>query len=182
MINKFLLGLSCSSLMLLSHSAGAAVVTEELVYEDLNFVQGTRFTTDEIELSGSGEYQLKLTDFNFGSEFSSLMVTITNGTETILSDEGESFFIDYSNLEQYESNNGAFSDSWTFEADAGDYFLTLWAEVGNPQDADIGLYGVRLTSFELDSVVPVPLPPALVFLGSALIPLAGYSRRKKNYS
>ncbi len=182
MINKFLLGLSSSCLLLLSQTTSAAVV-EELVYEDMNFVQGSRFTTEQIELSSSGEYELTLTDFNFGSQFDSLMITITSGTETILSNQGELFYIDYENTEQYESDNGIFSDSWSFSVeDSGDYFLTLWADVGNPYDADIGFYGVKLTTMMLDPVVTVPLPPALVFLGSALIPLAGYSRRKRHES
>ena len=181
MINKFLLGLGSSSLLLLSQTTSAAVV-EELVYEDKNFVQATRFTTDEIQFSNSGEYKLTLSDANFGSHFDSLMVTITNGTETILSDEGESFFIDYSNPEKYEGNSdsGVFSESWTFQADAGNYFLTLWAEVGDPLGTDFGYYGVRLTTMVLDPIVTVPLPPALVFLGSALIPLASFSRRKRH--
>ncbi len=181
MANRYLLGLSGGGLLLLSQAASAAVVPS-VIYENRDFVQGSLFSTEAIELTQSGEFELTLTDFNFGSQFENLMVTITTGTDTILSDEGEAFFIDYDDLEQYEGNNGVFSGTWTFEAGAGDYFLTLWADVGNSQDTDIGFYGVELAALQFDPVVTVPLPPALVFLGSALIPLAGYSRRKRSGS
>ena len=181
MANKYLLGLSYSSLLMLSYSANAAVVNN-VIHEDEGFVQRSRFSTEQIELTNPGQYELMLTDYNFGSQFDTLMVTITTGVDEILSEEGESFFIDYTNPGQYEGDNGIYSDSWTFTVDAGTYFLNLWADVNNPQYNDIGYYGVRLSGLRLDPVVPVPLPPALVFLGSALVPLAGYSRRKRNNS
>ena len=181
MANKYLLGLSYSSLLMLSYSANAAVVNN-VIYDDEGFVQGSRFSTEQIELTNPGQYELMLTDYNFGSQFDTLMVTITTGVDEILSEEGESFFIDHTDPGQYESDNDTYFNSWTFTADAGTYFLNLWADVNNPQYNDIGYYGVMLSGLRLDPVVPVPLPPALVFLGSALVPLAGYSRRKRNNS
>lgn len=182
MVNKLLMGLGCSSLLLLSHTATAAVVDGYSSYEEMNFVQGTRFATETLEFSQSGRYDLVLTDFNFGSQFENLMVTITTGADSLLSEDGESFMIDYANPEQYEDGNGIFTDNWTFEADAGSYFLTLWADVeGSSIDNNIGFYGLKISGKEIyQPQANVPLPPALLFLGTALIPLAGFRRRRRD--
>ena len=140
------------ALLFLSVFTIHCVQASEEVFRDSQFISGKETKKLAFQIRSDGKYKLSLTDYQYGNRFDSLQVSIRgNG-------------INY-NLD----GSGA---SGTLKLPPGTYF----AYVSGQSDPllNLGLYGVSLSAVSDGIVLPgpepsqVPLPPALLLLGSAL--------------
>ncbi len=138
--------------------AQAAVV----VFETSELTEGLVFSTTPFEITqydidrtGNSPFDVTLSDFEFPVAYEFLALNITTATDTVLTltEPGTAHF----------------------EATPGTYFanlVTLASELTAPASdtpINVGSFGVEVTA--------VPLPPAVVLFGSALVGLVGLGRR-----
>ncbi len=124
----------------------------DTVCSETRTVVGSDFSVLAFDVVAAGFYNLDLIDYLWPSEpFSTLSALLTTSAGTV------------------DSLDGA--GSLLFFAAPGRYFLQVFAEVG--AGASVGLYGVNVT------LSPVPVPPALLLLGSACALFAATSYRRR---
>lgn len=139
-----------------------------VVYQDVGFITNSYLSSanffqaahqnepmavvDRLEFTQAGTYELMLTDFVFPTPLSELYAGVTDGSESYFLQGPGKLF---------------------FEVTSPDtYFLTLGGTPG--LDNNIGLYGVQIQT--------VPIPPAVLLLGSGFLMLFGLNRRLKKQS
>jgi len=135
-----------------------------VIYEDAKLVKGDSNThmgyfNQSIKLMEEGTYQATLSDFNFPASFDMLGLSISSSTEKM----GEVW------------NIGSFS----FEADAGQYFLGLVYKTD--EILNLGMYGINLNylgNLNQTEVSAVPLPASIWLMLTGLMTIVGY--RHKN--
>lgn len=128
-------------------------------------VVGSWGFSDRITFTESGSYSLQLTDFGSSESFNSfdyLGAFITSTSEKVAS---------------FTFSNGAASSEGPviFDIDQGEYWLNVLAVADST--FDLGLLGVNVTEY-----TAVPLPPAFMFMLSALLGLVAYGRKKMSKS
>lgn len=116
---------------------------EVVVFEDVQFIEGTQGIVTAFDISTPGNYIARLTDFAFPSAFDELALTVVTSSASFGSVTGA----------------GEFAFSVT---DPGQYFAVVFGVAGGL--GDIGLFGI-----EIAQVVPVPAP--LLLFASALATL-----------
>lgn len=138
----------------LSCQADAAMV----VYQNTAFAAGDQvsYSTDAFSISDPGTYQATLTDFKFPAPLQELgLILTTAGTQ--------------------EVNRLDKPGSFVFSVSApGTYDASMYALAGGT--LQLGLYGVSV-ALDNGAVVPTPLPPAALLLGSALLVVVASGRR-----
>lgn len=171
MINK--VALCLGSVML---ACGASASTVEIAGYDGNSivktVHGVWAYNGKVSFSDSGNYSLSIADFGFPSfhededthDFKFLGAMISTGTEKIAS-------LSYSSG-WWKNDVSGFPAPVEFSVDSGDYWLSVFAKT----DAwcDFGTLGV-----EISEVTQVPVPAAGLLMGSAVVGLIGFGRRRK---
>lgn len=138
-----------SGLLLLGLSgyADAAMVA----YQDTRFVHGDQvsYSNTQFTIGDAGTYVATLKDFNFPDKLAALGLTITeNGTQQI-----------------WQTHQAG---SFTFQADPGTYDANFYGLAGGP--LQLGLYGVSvMLAGPGGQPAPVPLPPSLLLLATAVV-------------
>jgi len=136
----------------------SAPVDDGVIFERVSFLKGEDYFTDELRIGEAGTYQVTLTDFQFPDPLMALGIDITSATESFGSLIGPG--------------------SFTFEADPGEYYLSLFGKA-----ADLGQYGIQVARYDIlisepGNVSAVPVPAAAWLFGSGLVGLAGIIRRR----
>ena len=137
-----------------SPSAHAEMVTldetfEVVVFEDVQFIEGTQGIVTAIDIAAPGNYIARLTDFAFPSAFDELALTIVTSSAS------------------FGSVTGAGEFGFTV-TDPGQYFAVVFGVAGGI--GELGLFGL-----EIVQVVPLPAPALL--LASAVSMLMLQRRR-----
>lgn len=132
---------------------------QQVLYESVEFVNGTEANVTSLGGLMQGEYQLTLTDFVFPSAFEALGATISTATEVI-----DQVLLGDGQTQGILNFNIAGSDS---------YYLSVFGMASG--DYNLGLYGIELQSV---SVAAVPLPPAAFLMLFGLGTLAFVKRQK----
>lgn len=118
-----------------------------VVYETVEFINGTEANVVSLNSLQLGEYSLTLTDFVFPNAFEALGVTITSATsmvDQLLLDGETQASIDFT-IDQVDS-----------------YYLSVFGvATGN---YNLGLYGLELRNVSY-SPIPLPTPALLMLLG-----------------
>lgn len=112
----------------------------------------------KISFDESGSYSMQLTDFSFADTYEHVGAMISTSSESIA---------------QIELRNGEPLDlnPVTFVVEEGEYWLSLFAIAGGSSNTG---------TFSLDiGAAAVPLPPAALFMGTALLGLVSFSRQRK---
>ncbi len=134
------------TLVFLAPSAQAAIVA----LEEVQFISGTEGVVFEFDITVVGEYTATLTDFAFPSAFDTLMLQITTATDSL--------------------GTLVAPGSFSFVAASDTYFASIFGIAGG--NFDTGSFGVEVAS----DMVPIPLPPAIWLLGTAVIALISVRR------
>ena len=156
---------SVAMLLGLASRADAAMVA----YQDTGFVHGSQvsYSSAEFTIADAGTYQATLKDFIFPEPLDKLgLIITTGGTQE---------------LGRIDLGPNDKVGSFTFHADPGTYDASFYGLAGPA--LQLGLYGVRVA---LDTQVggtsgtpaPVPLPPSLVLLGTAVLAFSLAGRRR----
>ncbi len=111
-----LLPLALSTACLLASNSWAASVTDNVVYETAAIFNNETYFTDTFQVSQAGTYQATLTDFEFPNLLSSSGLNVTTSTGSLATLYGPG--------------------SVTFEANPGDYYVSLFATVGQLVSAE----------------------------------------------
>lgn len=129
--------------------------------EFVQSVVGTWANSQTISFSESGTYTMSLTDFSFGQSFETLGVMISTSVHTVAR-----IIISADDIK---------NQSLTFNINEGrDYWLSVFALTG---DKKVGAFGVNVVD---GTLAPVPLPPAIVFFGTALLGFGSFIRQRKS--
>lgn len=127
---------------------------EDSVCSATQTVIGSDFTVFSFQVAEAGFFDLTLLDYVFPTEpLSSLSLLLSTGTQAIGQLSGEGVL--------------------TFFAAPGEYFIQIFASASSSKD--VGLYGIDVV------VNPVPLPSALLLLGSAMLAFVFFTRRREKY-
>lgn len=129
-------------------------------FEHVSLVQGSEVFTERVNIERDGEYELKITDFDFPDPFEKLGVAITTSTEMI---------------DKLTLSGGELTASSAVFLGQGNYYLTLFGIAGV---ADLGLYGVQL-KFIAPSVSAVPLPAGIYLLLSGIVYLFTFRKHRE---
>ena len=140
-------------------SAATATIAGQNASEMVQQVQGTYVYNTRISFDEPGAYKVTLTDFKFPGTFDAVGVMISSAKQKIVE------VISY----DHEGNL-----SKLFSADAGDYYLSLFAV--SDRQWNLGRFGL---AFEAADPSDVPLPPALVLLMSGAMTLMAFVRRRQ---
>lgn len=141
-----------------------------VVYEDVDFLFNESSSTplslgapsfatkvSSFEIASAGTYQVTLADFVFPEAFDKLSLAISS-------------FIDAKTVGKIDGE-GSFT---FFATGAGKYYASLFAEPG--ENYGVGLYGVQVASLS----APVPLPPGILLMMSAIGLLVGFKKKTLN--
>ena len=94
-------------------SLASAAVVGSTVYQHVDMFSGSTHFTDTFMVGAAGTYQATLTDFEFPNSFTDSGLNVTTATDSLGSLSGPG--------------------SFTFDASPGDYFVSMFAEVGLTQ-------------------------------------------------
>ncbi len=137
-------------------------VAEEnsVIYEDAKVVSGDSkihmgYFNQRVKLKEAGTYEATLSDFDFPVSFDMLGLSISSSTKKM----GEVW------------NNGSF----TFDADAGKYFLALFYKTD--ETLNLGMYGINLNYLGHPGASAVPLPASLWLMITGLMAIVGFRRK-----
>lgn len=148
---------ACAALVLgffggLSASAEMVALDETfevVVFEDVQFIEGTQGLVTAIDIAAPGNYIARLTDFAFPSAFDELALTIVTSSAS------------------FGSVTGAGEFGFTV-TDPGQYFAVVFGVAGGI--GELGLFGLEI-------VQVVPLPAPVLLLASAVSVLMLQRRR-----
>lgn len=115
----------------------------------------------KISFDESGRYTMQLSDLSFSDSYEHVGAMISTTSESIAKIE----------LIDGEPVN---LNPVTFVVDKGEYWLSFFAVTNS--DSNLGTFGFDVTA------AAVPLPPAALFMGTALLGLASFSRQRKEVS
>ncbi len=121
-----------------------------VVYEKVELFQAETFFTETFEIFDEGSYTATLTDFEFPAAMLGTGMSVTTATEMLgsLSAPG----------------------SFTFDAIAGDYYVSFFGIADGSTLSQLGQYGIEISQ--------VPLPAAAWLFVSGMLGLVGIARRK----
>jgi len=122
---------------------------EVVVFEDVQFIEGTQGIVTAFDISAPGNYIARLTDFAFPNPFDEIALSVVTSSAS------------------FGSVTGAGEFAFTVD-DPGQYFAVIFGVAGGL--GEIGLFGI-----EIAQVVPIPAP--VVLFASALAVL-GLTRRR----
>lgn len=160
-------GLLLAGIALASSCVVAQAAT--VVYEDVDFLfsesssplslSAPSFATkvSSFDIASAGTYQVTLADFVFPEAFDKLSLAISS-------------FVDAKTVGKIDGE-GSFT---FFATGAGKYYASLFAEPG--ENYGVGLYGVQVASLS----APVPLPPGIILMMSAIGLLVGFQKKNKS--
>ena len=132
----------------------------QVIYENVDFVDGNARTVIALNSLQLGEYQLTLSDFVFPNTFATLGAVVTTESHVVAR-----LFLDDDNTQ----------DTMTFEiTEVDSYYLSILGVATG--GFNLGLYGVELKNVGI-SAVPLPLP-AFMFL-SGIVLLGAFKRKPK---
>lgn len=153
--------------------ASAAVVYEDVGFLSLAGTGSSGFSSlsigqgagsavatkvNSFSIATPGQYTASLADFDFPQAFSKVGLAIT------------SFVNGQSKLGEVWGDG-----QFTFTASApGTYYASLLAEPSAV--ASVGLFGVQVADYSGVTAAPVPVPPAILFLTSAVAVFAAFGR------
>lgn len=123
--------------------------TEESVFENVEFIEGTRGIVSAFDIATPGNYIARLTDFEFPTAFDELALTVVTSSASVGRVDGAGEF--------------------AFRVDTpGQFFAVVFGVAGGV--GDLGLFGVEV-------VRVVPVPAAFVLFASAIATLVARRRR-----
>lgn len=146
--------LALSMFVALAPGASAEMVTidetiEVVVFEDVQFIEGTQGIVTAFDIAAPGNYIARLTDFAFPNPFDEIALSVVTSSAS------------------FGSVSGAGEFAFTV-TDPGQYFAVIFGVAGGL--GEIGLFGI-----EIAQVVPIPAP--VLLFASALAAL-GLTRRR----
>lgn len=140
---------ACAAPTVLAEMVSLDETIEEVVFENVEFIEGTQGLVSAFEIAAPGNYIARLTDFEFPTAFDELALTVVTSSASFGSVSG--------------------SGEFAFEVTApGQFFAVVFGVAGGL--GQLGLFGVEI-------VQVVPLPAPLVLFMSALATLAVQRRR-----
>ncbi len=125
-------------------------------YETVNFFMGTTYESRKFNVLEAGTYQLSIADLVFPNPLAELGVAITTAQNKLSEIFG--------------------SGSTLLELSAGTHYLNYFAQAQDYND--LGLFGMTLR-LHGSGVSQVPVPAAAWLLGTGLIALAGFTRKRR---
>lgn len=162
-VNKNLRKQATLALAGIALAGSCAIAQAAVVYEDVDFLStspsspiGFATKVSSFNIDAAGIYEVTLADFVFPEAFDSISLAISTfiGPETVGSIDGEGTFT-------------------FFASGAGKYYASLFADPGDT--FGVGLYGVQVSSL----AAPVPLPPGIILMLSAIGLLVGLRGKNK---
>lgn len=126
-------------------------------YESVNFFMGTTYESRKFNVLEAGTYQLTIADLVFPLPLASIGVAVTTAQDKLSEIFG--------------------SGSTLVDLSAGTHYLNYFAQA---QDFnDLGLFGMTFRMHG-SGVSQVPVPAAAWLLGTGLIALAGFTRKRRS--
>ena len=129
-------------------------------------VTGVWANNEKISFQSSGTYTLALTDFGltspgFGNNFSHLGAMISDSYHNIASVE-------------FNSNSTNPNALFTFDVEAGDYWLSLFAITDS--NTNVGTFNMSLLQGDVSAV---PLPATFWFMATSVLGLVSFVRQRR---
>ena len=142
-------------------SAAQAEMASTKLFESTSLVTAANINLKQLDLSGSGQLTVKLTDLKWPDMLGTLSFTLFDATHV---------------LGSYALGSSSLSGSMSFNvATAGTYYASIFAAPGSGKKG--GLYDAQV-SFG-PAAAPVPLPAAGWFLFSGIAGLAALRPKQK---
>lgn len=133
-------------------------------FDYTNTVSGVWFTSERLEFEKTGQYELSLTDFNFGGALESFGVMISTGSEKV--------------AQLIFSAGEAPLTPIQFNVEEENYWISMFAITPEGR-GNLGAFGVSIDSMLSGNPSEVPAPPALVLMLTGLMGLGAYARKAK---
>lgn len=169
MKRKISFGIKTAVAMLILWVSGQSAQAAMVVYEDVGFLSSQKANHNHMSnsdpeafsITKAGSYQARLVDFVFPETFKKLELSIVSGSPSAL----------------HEVARVTKPGELIFDAMPGTYWVSIFGEAGDV--LGLGLYGVQIEQYAapVAAPAPVPLPPALWLLGSAMASLVAFRRR-----
>ena len=122
-----------------------------VVYDRVELFQTQAFFTDTFAILDAGNYRATLTDFAFPVAMMDSGMSVTTTTDSL--------------------GSLMAPGSFTFNATAGNYFVSVYGAADTLAPLELGLYGIEISQ--------VPVPAAIWLFASGLLGLVGIAKRKK---
>jgi hypothetical protein len=169
MKRKISFGVKTTMAALILWVGGQSAQAAMVVYEDVGFLSSQKANNNHVSnsdpeafsITKGGSYQARLVDFVFPESFKKLELSIASGSPSALHEVARL------------TNPGEL----IFDAMPGTYWVSVFGEAGDV--LGLGLYGVQIEQYAAPT--PVPLPPALWLLGSAMASLVAFRRQRPVY-
>jgi hypothetical protein len=148
---------ACALVLAGAATAAGPAAASQVLYDSAGFLQGSQTFEQSFNITGPGTLMVTLSNVSWPAPLASLSMVLGNSNGLLAPEMG--------------------AGSEMFSVTGGPLFLQWFGTAQGP--LDLGVYSMQVV-FDPSSIIPVPLPPSILLLASALLTLLAWKRLSRD--